>query len=230
MPLLTKNKKAAEASVPEPEQPTVPSAATTGTPVRQRRRPALIALGIALIIVCGLGAFWLVDRLSTTSQVVVAAAGVPEGQVLTAEDLTVIDVNVPSGTAIVPGSDLETLVGQRAVGPLEEGALITPGDVSTASFPAEGSAVVGVKVSAGQIPTADVDPGDPIRIVGTPREGDDPPSGDAPVITGTVQAISQPTTDGILVVDVLVSDDQSATLAALSATGRISIVLVPEEE
>lgn len=230
MPLLTKvKKKADDSAAAGPEQPAIPTAAAT-TPIRQRRRPAFIALGVALIIVCALGAFWLVDRLSTTTQVVIAAADIPEGQRLTTEDLTVTDVTVPGGVATIPGSDLDTLVGQRSVGQLEKGALLAPGDVSTDAFPAAGTAVVGVRVSAGQIPTNDVDPGDPIQIVGTPREGDDPPSGDAPVITGTVQAISAPATDGVVVVDVLVSSDQSATLAALSATGRISVVLVPEEE
>lgn len=229
MPLLTKSMKKPAATEPGAEQPVIPAAAT-GSPVRQRRRPALIALGIALIIVCGLGAYWLVDRLSTTSQVVVAAVDVPEGKVLTAQDLTVIDVNVPGGTAVIAGGELSTLVGQRTSAPLEQGALISPSEVSADSFPAAGSAVVGVKVNAGQIPTADVDPGDPIRIIGTPREGDDPPGGDAPVITGTIQAVSSPTVDGALIVDVLVSDDQAATLASLAATGRISIILVPEEQ
>lgn len=213
----------------EPEQPAIPAVATT-TPIRQRRRPAFIALGVALIVVCALGAFWLVDRLSTTTQVVVAASDVPQGQTLTAEDLTIADVSVPDGVATIPAGELNTLVGQRAVGPLEEGAMLTPGDVSPAAFPAAGSAVVGIRVSAGQIPSNDVDPGDPIQIIGTPREGDDPPSGDAPVVTGTVQNISSPATDGTVVVDVLVSTDQSATLAALSATGRISVILVSEEE
>ncbi len=230
MPLLDKiRKKADDSAATEQEHPAIPTAATAA-PIRQRRRPAFIALGVALIIVCALGALWLVDRLSTTTPVVVAAADVPEGQRLTAEDLTVTDVTVPSGVATVPGSDLDTLIGQRAVGPLEEGTLLAPGDVSGEQFPASGTAVVGVRVSSGQIPTNDVDPGDPIQIIGTPREGDDPPTGDAPVITGTVQAISTPSAEGEVVVDVLVSTDQSATLAALSATGRISVVLVPEEE
>ena len=113
---------------------------------------------------------------------------------------------------------------------LEQGAILSPGQVSATSVPAKGAAIVGIKVAPGQIPTQNVDPGDPIRIVGTPKSGDDPPSGEAPTVNGTIQALGEPTTDGSYVVDVLVSQDQAGTLAALSATGRIGVILIPEEE
>lgn len=231
MPLLNRTKADPPPASPTSQStnPAVPAAAQ-GAPVKSRRRPSLIALGLALIIVCSLGAYWLVDRMSTTSQVVVAAADVPEGQVLTADDLSTTNVNVPAGTAVIPASQLDTLVGQRAVAPLDAGALIAPGNVSAAAFPASGTAVVGVRVATGQIPINDVNPGDQIQIIGTPREGDDPPTGEAPSINGTVQAISQPGTNGTIVVDVLVAQELAPTLTSLAATGRIGIILTPEAE
>ncbi|GAA1490648.1 SAF domain-containing protein [Brachybacterium sacelli] len=230
MPLLsTSTPKDAETGPEDAEHTPVP-VAPSGSLLRRRRRPALIALGIALIVVCGLGTYWVVDRLSTTSQVVVAAADVPEGQVLSADDLTTTEVNVPAGTSVVSGSDLESLVGQRAASPLHEGALLSPGQVSEENFPAPGTAVVGIRVTAGQIPANDVEPGDSVQIVGTPREGDDPPTGDAPVVNGTVHAVASPTSEGVIVVDVLVEEERAATLTSLSATGRIGVVLLPEEQ
>ncbi|MGO2045765.1 MAG: SAF domain-containing protein [Brachybacterium tyrofermentans] len=230
MPLLPQRTK------PEPgapaasdEQPSIPTAAA-GSPTKQRRRPTLIMLGVALIAVCAVGTWWITDRMSTTNQVVVAAADVSQGQVLTAEDLTTTDVNVPAGTAVITGSELDSLVGQRSTAAIEEGALLSPRQISSEALPGAGAAIVGVKVLPGQIPAQNVEPGDAVEVVGTPKPGDDPPSGDAPVIVGTIQAIGQPTTDGSIVVDVLVSEDQAGTLTALSATGRIGIVLVPEEE
>ncbi|UQN31821.1 SAF domain-containing protein [Brachybacterium kimchii] len=232
MALLPKRKpKNAEETAEKDEQPAVPKgAATSGTPLRQRRRPTLIAAGVALIIVGALGAYWTVDRLSTTTQVVVAADSVPEGQVLEADDLLTSDVNVPSGTAVVAGGDLDSLVGKRTTSALEKGEIVAPGSTSAAAFPATDTAVVGIKVAAGQYPSNDLNPGSAVQVIGTPREGDDPPSGDAPVIAGTVHAIGSPTQDGGLTVDILVSNDQAATLASLSATGRISLVLVPKAE
>lgn len=203
-------------------------AAASGTPVKHRRRPKLWALGVALMVVGALGVWWIVESMSTTSQVVVAAADVPEGQVITAEDVTTSDVNVPSGAAVIPGGQLDTIVGQRATAPLEKGALLAPTQVNTDPLPAEGMAVVGVKVAPGQIPTQNVDPGDAIQILGTPKQGDDPAQGESPTVTGTIQAVGQPTTDGALVIDVLVTADQAGTLTALNATGRIGVVLVAE--
>ena len=228
LPLLSR-KKDDDTKTTELTPDPVPTA-SSGTPVKRRRRPRMLALGIALLVVGALGAWWITDRLSTTSQVVVAAADVPEGQVITADDLTTSDVNVPSGSAVISGSELDSLVGQRTTTSLEQGALLSPSQVSAASVPGEGTAIVGIKVAPGQIPTQNVDPGDPVQIVGTPKSGDDPPSGDAPTVNGTIQALGEPSTDGTYVVDVLVSDDQAGTLTALSATGRIGVILVPEEE
>lgn len=227
LPLLSR-KKDDDTSTTELTPDPVPTA-SSGTPVKRRRRPRMLALGIALLVVGALGAWWITDRLSTTSQVVVAAADVPEGQVITADDLTTSDVNVPSGSAVIAGSELDSLVGQRATTSLQEGALLAPSQISSASVPAEGTAIVGIRVTPGQIPIQNVDPGDAVQVVGTPKAGDDPPSGDAPAVNGTIQAVGEPAGDGSFVVDILVSDDQAGTLTALSATGRIGVILVPEE-
>lgn len=208
--------------------PALPSAAES-TPVKRRRRPAMYALGIALIVVGALGAWYITDRLSTTSEVVVAAVDIQEGQVITATDLTTTDVNVPAGSAIITGSQKDTLVGQRATSALQKGALVAPNQVSGQALPEAGFSIVGVKVAPGQVPSQNVDPGDPIQIVGTPKNGDEPPAGDAPTITGQIQTIGQPATDASLVIDVLVPSDQAATLASLSATGRIGVILIPQE-
>lgn len=228
LPLLSRKKVDDESSTNETTPDPVPTA-SAGTPIKRRRRPRMYALGVALLVVGALGAWWITEHLSTTSQVVVAAADVPEGQVITAEDLTTNDVNVPSGSAVIAGGELDSLVGQRATTSLEEGELLAPNQISGASVPAEGTAIVGIKVAPGQIPTQNVDPGDAVQIVGTPKSGDDPPSGDAPIVTGTIQAVGDPAGDGSFVVDILVSDEQAGTLSSLSATGRIGVILVPEE-
>lgn len=229
LPLLSRNKADDESSTDKTTPDLVPTAAATGTPIKRRRRPRMYALGVALLVVGALGAWWITASLSTTSQVVVAAADVPEGQVITAEDLTTSDVNVPSGSAVIAGSELDSLVGQRATTSLQEGALLAPSQISSASVPAEGTAIVGIRVTPGQIPIQNVDPGDAVQVVGTPKAGDDPPSGDAPVVNGTIQAVGEPAGDGSFVVDILVSDEQAGTLSSLSATGRIGVILVPEE-
>lgn len=234
MPILAKKKRDdAKPSDDAPEksepQSSIPTAAKPTT-LKQRRRPTLIALGVALIAVCALGAWWLVDRMSTTTEVVAASQDVPPGTILTEEDLTTVSVHLPESTSVVPASELESLIGQRTTGAVDDGSLISPGQVADNPFPSEGSAVVGLRVKAGQIPLRDVDPGDAVEVIGTPREGDDPPNGEAPVVTGRIQAIGSPMSDGSVIVDVLVSEDQAATLAALGATGRISVILSPEEE
>lgn len=214
-----------------PEEPAVPSAAkATTTPLKTRRRPTLIALGLALIAVCALGTWWLVDQTSTTNQVVVAARNVPTGTVLADDDLTTIDANIPSNASTIPGSQKSSLIGKRSNGPLPKGAILAPKDLSADAFPAQGTAVVGIKVMPGQAPSSNLKPGDHVQVVGTPRPNDDPPTSEAPAISGVVQAISEPTNDGSRIIDITVNEKDSGSLAGLSATGRINVVLVSQKE
>lgn len=213
---------------PDEAAPAVPAAAPAAAPLKSRRRPALIALGIALIALGAIGAWWVTTQLSTTTQAVIASRDLSAGQVLTPEDLTTADVNVPAGVPTVPGSDLTSLVGKRATGPIPQGQMLSSSAVSADAFPAAGQAVVGLSLGQGQMPAQNVEPGDTVTIVATPRQGDDPPTGQSAAITATVQSISAAGPDGSVVVDVVVAEGSASTLAALSATGRIALILVPQ--
>ena len=45
-----------------------------------------------------------------------------------------------------------------------------------------------------------------------------------------MQAISEPTNDGSRIIDITVNEKDSGSLAGLSATGRINVVLVSQKE
>ena len=72
-------------------------------PPRPRRRPGLLALGVALVAVGALAAAWLVSTSSSRVAVLVAARDVPYGAVLTDADLSSVEVAGTSGVAVIPG-------------------------------------------------------------------------------------------------------------------------------
>lgn len=202
---------------------------TAPAPPRLRRRPAVLGLGVALVAAGGLTAAWLVSTAGTTVSVVVAAAPVLRGQILTADQLTTAQVSGLDPAALTPASQLGDLVGQTVVVDVPVGAPVPSAAVTSAPLPAAGQAVVGILLSAGQVPTVDLLPGARVRIVATPRAQEDVPTS---IGTGTPAVLISTSVDevsGNTVANVAVPAPQAASLAALAATGRAALVLDADE-
>ena len=208
---------------------TTATAPATPAPPRLRRRPAVLGLGVALVAAGGLTAAWLVSTVGTTTSVVVAAAPVLRGQILTADQLTTAQVSGLDPASLTPASQLTDLVGQTVVVDVPVGAPVPSTAVTSDPLPAAGQAVVGILLPAGQVPTVDLLPGARVRIVATPRAQEDVP---ASIGTGTPAVLISTSVDevsGNTVANVAVPAPQAASLAALAATGRAALVLDADE-
>ena len=95
----------------------MPVAAPLRAP-RPRRRPGLLALGVALVAVGALAAAWLVSTSSARVAVLVAARDVPYGTVLTDADLSTVEVAGTGGVAVIPAGERDRVVGRVAATPL----------------------------------------------------------------------------------------------------------------
>lgn len=217
-------------SMTPPAATAVPaSAPATPAPPRLRRRPAVLGLGVALVAAGGLTAAWLVSTAGTTTSVVVAAAPVLRGQILTADQLATAQVSGLEPASLTPASELTDLVGQTVVVDVPVGAPVPSSAVTSDPLPAAGQAVVGILLPAGQVPTVDLLPGARVRIVATPRAQEDVP---ASIGTGTPAVLISTSVDevsGNTVANVAVPAPQAASLAALAATGRAALVLDADE-
>lgn len=195
-------------------------------PVKQRRRPMVIAVGIALVVLGGLGAAWVVSALSDTKPVVVLAGDVDRGQVIEEGDLSTVQISAEPGLSVVPADELEDYVGLRAARDLTSGTLLTDSAVTTESVPGEGESLVGVSLTTSQLPSSGLRPGDPVRLINTPGEGDTFQRGQPVVaIDARVVEVREYADLGQVVVDVTVPSDQASDVAALVATRRIALVV-----
>src|SRR3712207_8824186 len=84
-----------------------PSAAVNGAsrapalpPPRRRRRPALLSLALAMVVLGALGAAYLATSLGQTSPVIAVAREVPWGQTVTAAHL--VEARVSANPALAP--------------------------------------------------------------------------------------------------------------------------------
>jgi hypothetical protein len=195
---------------------------------RTRRRPALLALGVALVVVSALGAVSLFTFFSDTQRVVLVVDAVAAGEPVPAEALAVTDATVTPDLAVVPADRLESLVGSTALVPLLPGQLLSPDAVGDGpAVPVEDRSVVGLLLTRGQLPATGVQAGDVVLVVDTPQPGGEPPSGVPAAIEATVLGVDvDPDDPSLLVVDVVADPDDARSLAARGATGRISLVLL----
>lgn len=194
---------------------------------RGRRRPGLIVAGIALAMVGALTAVWLVAAAGQRSGVVVLARDVAYGATLTAQDLAVADVSLDPSVAAIPSSDVKSLVGQVAAVRLVAGSVLAPSQVTAAGPPGPGEVVVPLSLDHDRVPAGGLLPGDRLLVVDTPPEQADPPSTDPAVFETIVARVGVPDLNGVVVVDVVATDDDGPALAARAATGRFALVVQP---
>lgn len=196
------------------------------SPLRARRRPAMIALAVALIALGGGTGAWLLSRSGETMTVLVMAEEVARGEVITATDLTTSELPVNTlNLQVVPYDELGLVVGQVATVDLTTGALLGPDAFAEELVPAAGDSIVGVALTTAQLPSIGLSAGDSVRFVATPQQGGELPVAEPAVIEA--QVINVASTDTGVLVNVQVTSDQAPALAAMAATTRIALILDP---
>lgn len=206
-----------------------PAVAAPIKPVARKRRPAQIALAVALIALGGAGGAWVLTRTAETQEVLTVTAPIARGETIEATDLTLTELPLSTiNLSVVPSSQLEEIVGQVATVDLLPGALLSPDATATALTPAEGQSVVGVTLTEAQRPSKALSAGDPVRFVATPQPGGEMPL-EEPATIEAVVINTQGAANGGLILNVELPTDQAPQLAALAATNRIALVIDPVE-
>ncbi|MGW4896661.1 SAF domain-containing protein [Kitasatospora sp. NPDC004240] len=201
--------------------------ATPVTPGRtlraRRRRPAVLAMSVALIAAGGLGGAVLYNSTGQRVAVLALARDVPFGQVLTDADLAVVRIATDPGLKPLAAADRNGVVGMRASTDLRRGALLLKADVAQALTVQPGQLVVGVYAKRQQLPATRLQAGAQVVVVYTPDGNGARPESLGAVVT----TVGKVDTDGSQVVDVAVPEADAQRLASWVASGRIQVVLAP---
>jgi hypothetical protein len=163
--------------------------------------------------------------------VVLVTAAVPAGTAITAADLGTTTVAAGPGIQVIPGSQLQQVVGEIAATSLRPGTLLAASELTTLQPPAPGQMLVPVPIKPSELPASGLFPGDQVLLVATPGAAGGNGAGTAPVLTrpvfGLVQKVSSvPDQDGLDVVDVLVSARAGTAVAQQAATGQIALIVI----
>ncbi len=214
---------AADRSAQRPPRTAPPPLAPRG-----RRRPGLVALGVALTALGALATVWLVTSVGDRAAVLTLARDVPAGTVITQSDLARTQVAVDPAVATVPADAAATFVGMVAAGDLVAGSLLAPGQLTPTAPPGEGEVLVALAVKATQLPAGGLAAGDRLLVVDTPQQGSDPSSTPPATLPATVVRIGPPDVNGVSVLDVTTGEGDGPALAVRAATGRFALVLLPD--
>jgi len=220
---------------PEPELP--PNGTSAASQLGQlrglprRRRPAMIALAVALVGAGVLVSAGLYQRANHQVPVVLVTAAVPAGQVITSADLGTTTIVAGPGLQVIPGRQLQQVVGHTAATSLRPGTLLAASDLTTAQPPGPGQQLVPVAVRPSSLPASGLFPGDQVLAIATPgAQGQAGTAGTAPVLTkpvpGVVEKVnSVPDQDGFDVVDLLVPAADAIPLAEQASTAQIALIV-----
>ena len=190
-----------------------------------RRNPKWIALGIVALCLGGLLSYTIYAWVASETAVVAAARTVYRGESIEQGDLTTITLRDGSLPQTVPATSLADLVGKRAAYDLIEGSVVPSSAVVEEAIPAEGRAIVGLKLEPGRAPGNVLLPSSLVRLIALPAAAD----GSTDKLAGSIfvgRVIDQsPAADGTsILVNVDVEAGAAPTIATLAAQDRIALV------
>ncbi len=160
--------------------------------------------------------------------VLVAARSIDAGQVVGRADLTTIAVGADPGINVLAQTQIELLLGSRALGPIPAGTPLSLELVTDAEALPPGTAVVGAALSAGEYPTSRLRSGDQVRLVSVaPRVASDD-SGVLVIGEARIWTIEDlpGATEPRLFISLLVDEELSPEVANVASSGQLRLVLV----
>jgi hypothetical protein len=205
----------------------------TRLPTGPRRRRPLWTVASALVVLASVAIFsGLYSSADHQVAVVMVTRTIEQGQRITGSDLGSVGVSTSGGLAPIPVADASELSGTWAKEAIPAGSLLTLGNVTSTRPLTGGTAVVGLALKEGQLPSGGVEPGDQVMIVLTPGAGSVLPA------TGSVDGTSDSTngaddssgadgSSGVLVAKAAVFGVATPSASSSSAAAELVSVQVP---
>ena len=215
----------ASTTLPPRSQAPGDRAAPSLVPGRGRQRRWSLAL-VAVLMTLGSALAFVVLWMNAGDRKPVLALrnDVIAGQIIEADDLTVVRVSADSGVSLVSSSARDDVIGKPAATNLLAGTLLVPEVVGTADGLETGTAVLAIPVPVAQLPADELDTGDNVTIYRTAQSGDEGEDTAAAVIgEGRVFSVAEDDSDSVIRVSVTVDETIAAEIANAVAADRFYV-------
>lgn len=210
---------------PTDGEPTSAPGEQFAPPPKLRRRPVLIAASVAAICLGALASMWAYQSTSNAQSVLAVRQTIERGDVITADDLMTVNISVDPALKPLSADQASSVVGKHAALDMSAGGVVTQDQVTEQALPAKGSSVVGIALTPGMLPANQIRVGDKVRVVVTPGQQGEMPTGQPDSIEAVVVGVAKDETTGNAIVNVQVPNNEGPMLAARAATGKVALVL-----
>jgi hypothetical protein len=193
----------------------------------RRRRPAMIALAAALVCAGVLASAVLYQRANHQVPVLLVTQAVPAGTVISASDIGTTTIAAGPGVQVIPARQESQVIGLVAATSLSPGTLLAASELTSRLAPGPGQELVPVPLKPSSLPASGLEPGDQVLAVPTAASGS---GSSVPALTSPVPAVVEAVnantdSDGMDVVDLIVTSGIGPALAQQAAAGQIALVV-----
>ncbi|WP_296137338.1 SAF domain-containing protein [uncultured Tessaracoccus sp.] len=194
--------------------------------LRARRSPKLVVAGVLAVVLGALGFAQLHTATTNHRGVVSVAEPIARGALVEEGNLRV--VQVPQGFPVegLPEARIDEIVGRTALTDLPVGSFPEAAHVGDNPLP-KGQALVGLRLSHGQLPLSALPAGTQVRLVGTEAAQSDAPADEG--LAAVVAVAPVLLDDGVTyTLDVRVPQASADAVARLAARGELALVALGE--
>lgn len=206
-------------------------------PPKLRRRPVMVAAGVAAVSVGALLSVWAYTAASDAQSVVAARDTITRGEVIQEEDLMAVNITVDPALRPISAADASNVViGKRAALDIAAGGVVTSEQVTDALMPPAGESIVGVSLAAAMLPANQVAVGDDVRVVETPGPQaqvvteEQASASSLKTVAATVVGVHTDAAGGTTIINLLVPEEDAPQVASWSAAARAAVVVDSTEQ
>ena len=196
---------------------------STGT---GRSRWPEMAVGTLVVALFALAGAWFYSNASATEAVLSLRNPVERGAVVTSSDLAIVQVSSEDLLNLLPADQAAVIVGQIAMTDLSAGTLVTTDLFADRAAIESGSGVVGLALDPGEYPTLALRPGDVVRVVQTPRQGDEATGDLVLVESAEVTDVSSIGVQNQIFISLSMATAEADAVAAAGSQDRVRLIQI----
>ncbi len=193
---------------------------------RGKSRWPEITLGLFLVALFALAGTWFYVSSTDKTPVIALRNAVERGELITTDDLRVVEIDSDDQLNLIGRDQSGLIVGRIALTDMGAGTLITAEQFAAGSLIQVGDGVVGLALDPGEYPSLSLRPGDLVRVVQTPRPGDEVQGELVIVEAAEVVDIGPIGVQNQLFISLSMPTEEADLVAAAGAQDRVRLIQV----
>ncbi len=199
---------------------------------KKKSRVPEIALGVLLVAGCALAALAWQTIADPSRSVLAVSANVSRGDVISANNLQVVEIASNDIINVIPAEQSGTVIGQIAQVDLSPGTLLTANMVADVVSVEPGQALVGMTVPRGALPSSTLRIGSPVDVIVTPSNSNDESfatDAASAILVRNARIAEISVGSDRVILSLTVAEGDAPALARAIAAERVRLVAVPED-